>query len=85
MSNPIQDYGWEAQPRSFEALLASRVAPRKAEPVKINDIKVPNTKLARDVAEYTRKEYEEQTFNHCMRVFYYGNPPSNAFKVYHDF
>lgn len=85
MSSAIKDHGWEAQPRSLEKLLASRIAPKKAEPIKANDIKVPNTKLAKDVTEYTRREYEEKTFNHCMRVFCYGNALSNPMRDPHDF
>ncbi|KAI9691779.1 MAG: hypothetical protein M1822_007851 [Bathelium mastoideum] len=72
MTNPIKDYGWEAVPRSFERLLASRPEIKKAEPVKVEDIKVPDTQLAKSVVDYARRELREETFNHSMRVFYYG-------------
>ena len=74
MTSPIKDYGWEPVPRSFEQLLASRIEIKKAEPLKVEDIKLPNTKLAGDIIEYARKELPAETFNHSMRVFYYGMP-----------
>ena len=72
MSNPLKDYGWESVPRSFETLLASRPEIKKAEPVKVEEIEFPDTKLAKAVVEYAQKELPEPTFNHSKRVFYYG-------------
>ncbi|KAL9062160.1 MAG: hypothetical protein Q9157_009173 [Trypethelium eluteriae] len=73
MSNPIKDYGWEPVPRSFNQLLATRPEQnKKAEPIQVDSIELPETKLAQDILDYARKELSEPTFNHSMRVYYYG-------------
>ncbi|KAI9698840.1 MAG: hypothetical protein M1820_007347 [Bogoriella megaspora] len=75
-SNPTKDYGWEAQPRSFSKLLTSRSDKKPSTPlppIKVADIKLPDTPLAKEVTSYARRELREETFNHSMRVYYYGN------------
>lgn len=86
MSNPIKDFGWEPVPRSFETLLGSRKEVKKAEPIKVDEIELPNTKLAQEIIDYAKKELPEPTFNHSKRVFYYGIPClvlSSSFRLFH--
>ena len=66
--------GWSAVPRSQVKLLAELENP---EPVKISvdDIPVPNSDIAKKTLEYAKKELPEKTFNHSMRVWYYGKLP----------
>jgi len=77
MSNPAIDaYGWTAVPRKQETLLAfagskaSSAGPPK--PISVSSIQVPSSSLAKQVHEYAQKELSIQTFNHSMRVYYYG-------------
>lgn len=72
MTDPVRDYGWTALTRDLDALLASLPDKTLATPVKVDDIKLPDTEVARQTLEYARKELPEQTFNHSMRVWYYG-------------
>ncbi|KAH0566343.1 hypothetical protein GP486_000249 [Trichoglossum hirsutum] len=72
MSNPIRDYGFSALPRDPAVILQGRKNNRNPLPVAVSDIELPDTPLAKAVLEYAKKELREETFNHSMRVFYYG-------------
>lgn len=71
-SDPTTAYGWTAFPRKVEILLASRTEATTPLPVKVADIPLPDTPLAKAIHAYAKKELASETFNHCMRVFYYG-------------
>ena len=45
---------------------------RDPEAVKVVDIEMPDSTLAKEVMAYAEKELGIETFNHSMRVFYYG-------------
>jgi len=75
MSNPaIETYGWTAVPRKFETLLSQSNAESAgpAKPLSVASIPLPDSPLAQAVHEYAKKELAIETFNHSMRVFYYG-------------
>lgn len=86
----LEVHGWTAQPRSFSAFLGDTNALPAPEPQRVDDIPLPSTPLANAVLEYAKRELREETFNHSMRVYYYGtqsiptpnpsnppNPPTN--------
>ncbi|RDL42116.1 Cyanamide hydratase [Venustampulla echinocandica] len=72
--NPaIEKYGWTAVPRDIETLLqqqssASGVAPD----ISASSITLPESAVAKAVLQYAQQELAIETFNHSMRVFYYG-------------
>jgi cyanamide hydratase len=70
----IKTYGFSALPRSTTALLASRVDPKQPTELTVEDIPLPESPLVEKVVEYARRELPVETFNHSMRVFYYGMP-----------
>lgn len=72
MSDPLETYGWTAVPRSQSKLLDS-VKPKPATKITTSDITVPSSPVAQKVYEYAKAQLPEQTFNHSMRVFYYGS------------
>ncbi|TVY48272.1 Cyanamide hydratase [Lachnellula occidentalis] len=78
MSSPPADpsiaaYGFTAVPRSVTALLAlSTASTSPAKPIAISSIPLPSSELARKVQEYAEKELPVETFNHSMRVYYFG-------------
>ena len=74
MSDPstLEFNGWIAQPRSFDAFLVGQKDLPAAKPQRVSNIPLPSTPLADAVLEYARKELSEETFNHSMRVYYYG-------------
>lgn len=72
MADPVATHGWTALPRDTSLLLNGRKNVRGPEPVTVNSVPLPDTPLAKKVLEYAQKELREETFNHSMRVFYYG-------------
>ncbi|KAL9599879.1 MAG: hypothetical protein Q9219_003573 [cf. Caloplaca sp. 3 TL-2023] len=72
MSDNIEAFGWVAKPRDVSILLQGKKAIRDPEPQPVASIKLPDTPLARSVSEYARAELSTETFNHSMRVFFYG-------------
>ena len=72
MADPVKAYGWTAMPRKVETLLASRTDVKPPTPVKVNDINLPDSPLVKAVHAYAKKELAPETFNHSMRVYYYG-------------
>ena len=73
--NPsIAAYGFTAVPRSVTALLSlsTASADSPAVPITISSIPIPSSPLAIKVQEYAQKELAVETFNHSMRVYYYG-------------
>jgi hypothetical protein len=74
MSNPaIEKYGWTAVPRKVETLLQQSEASGPAHPISVSSIKLPDSPLVKVVHEHAKKELAIETFNHSMRVYYYGN------------
>jgi cyanamide hydratase len=63
--------GWTAVPRSFLKGLfdVDQNSPAK---ISVDDVKLPKSDLVTATYEYARKELPEKTFNHSMRVYYYG-------------
>ncbi len=72
MTNPTYTHGWTAVPRDTSTLLNGKKNVKDPEPVTVDSIPLPKTPLAKKVLEYAQKELREETFNHSMRVFYYG-------------
>jgi hypothetical protein len=64
-------HGWTAVPRSQSKIIADLEDPKPANIV-VEDIQVPDSDVARKTYEYAKKELPEKTFNHSMRVYYYG-------------
>ena len=68
----IEEYGWTAVPRDSNILLSMQDKTKKPAPQTVDSMPLPNTPLAKAVMEYAVKELKEETFNHSMRVYYYG-------------
>jgi cyanamide hydratase len=72
MTDPVKAYGWTAMPRKVETLLSTRTDIKPPAPVSVNDVTLPGSPLVKAVHEYAKKELAPETFNHSMRVYYYG-------------
>jgi len=73
MSNPaVKKYGWTAVPRKVETLLQQSEASGPAKPISVSSIKLPDSPLVKAVHDYAKRELAIETFNHSMRVYYYG-------------
>jgi cyanamide hydratase len=74
MSNPaIEKYGWTAVPHKVADLLAQSEAKGPAPAISASSISLPSSPLSKAVHEYAQRELPVETFNHSMRVFYYGS------------
>jgi cyanamide hydratase len=79
MSNPIEKHGFTAVPRSLSKLIANHSTKTTSTPISIADIDLPNTPLATSIQAYAKANLPRKTYNHSMRVYYYGktsSPPS---------
>ena len=71
MTDAITAYGWLAKSRDPKIYLKEKVS-RDPVPQTVDSIRLPDTPLATKVLEYAKQELNIGTFNHSMRVFYYG-------------
>jgi hypothetical protein len=72
----VEKYGWTAVPRKVELLLQQSEASGHAKPISVSSIRLPDSDLVKAVHEYAKKELAIETFNHSMRVYYYGISPN---------
>lgn len=74
MSNPaIEMYGWTAVPRKVSDLLQQSQASGPAPAISVSSTPLPSSALSKAVHEHAQRELPIETFNHTMRVFYYGS------------
>jgi cyanamide hydratase len=66
----MAEFGFVAVPRSQKKLLEGHNKPSPY--CSIDDIAVPDTAVAHAVHEYVKKELSAETYNHSVRVYYYG-------------
>lgn len=72
----IKEHGWTAQPRDPAAVLKGQKNIEDPQPQLVENIDLPDSPLAKAITEYAKRELPEQTFNHSMRVYYYGTTMS---------
>lgn len=63
--------GWAAVSRSFKKSLADVDKNKQAE-LSVNEAKSPSTEVAKKTHAFAKEQLPEKTFNHSMRVWYYG-------------
>ncbi|KAF4631545.1 hypothetical protein G7Y89_g6582 [Cudoniella acicularis] len=71
----IQTYGWTPVPHDLDLLLKqhSEAPSGAAAPIiSVSSIPLPPSELAKKVHEYAKKELPVETYNHCLRVYYFG-------------
>lgn len=72
MSDTIEQFGFTAVPRSLDKLIATQSTRKTSRPVTVDEVEFPDTPLARSIHAYAKENLPRQTYNHSMRVFYYG-------------
>jgi cyanamide hydratase len=71
MAQDADANGWTAVPRSLDQLLQhSKTGNTK--PYSVDEIPLPSSPVAKQAMEYAKQHLPVPTFNHSMRVFYYG-------------
>lgn len=63
--------GWTAVPRLQSKVLAALESSGPAKGL-VQDFKFPQSQVAKATLEYAQRELPEKTFNHSVRVYYYG-------------
>ena len=64
----VEEYGWTA----VSCDPKQRVNTKSSAPQLVKDVPFPSTAVAKATLEYAEAELPSPTFNHSMRVFYYG-------------
>lgn len=72
MSDLIEQHGFTAVPRSLEKLIADQSTKATPTPVSVDEIDLPDSPLAARIQAYAKDNLPRQTYNHSMRVYYYG-------------
>ena len=72
MTTEIEEHGWTAVPRDFKALLQGKPYLKEPTALLVDEIPWPNDDLVTKTQKYAKDELQEQTYNHSMRVFYFG-------------
>lgn len=72
MPTPVEKYGFAALPRDPAVILKGKRNNAEPQPMSIDQVKIPDTPLAIAVRDYVKAELREETYNHSMRVYYYG-------------
>ena len=72
MAEPIDANGWTPVPRSMDQLLA-HVKAADTKPYTVDEMAPRTSRAARAAEEYAKEHLPRPTFNHSMRVFYYGS------------
>lgn len=71
-NNDIALHGWTPIVRDHQALLAGKPYINKPSALLVKDIEFPSDDLVSKVREHAEEKLPGPTFNHSMRVFYFG-------------
>ena len=73
MTTEIEEHGWTAVPRDFKELLQGKPYLKEPTALVVDDIPWPIDDLVTKVQGYAKGDLREETYNHSMRVYYFGN------------
>ncbi|CAJ2510355.1 Uu.00g050580.m01.CDS01 [Anthostomella pinea] len=73
-ADDIAKHGWSAVPRDANAILKGKPYLHKPSALKLADMPFPDDDpVVAKVQRYAKKHLLEQTYNHSMRVYYWGH------------
>jgi cyanamide hydratase len=79
-NDPIAEHGWTAVPVDAEAIFKGRPYLHKPASVLVKDTHFPSDDpIVAKVQAYAKNHLPPQTYNHSMRVFYWGISPPFPF------
>lgn len=73
-NNDTTLHGWTPVVRDHQALLSGNHYINKPSALSVKDIQFPSDDLVSKVREHAEEKLPAPTFNHSMRVFYFGTP-----------
>ncbi|RJE21529.1 Cyanamide hydratase [Aspergillus sclerotialis] len=68
----VEEYGWTAVSCDPKQRANTKPSTKPSVPQLVKDVPFPSTAVALAAIEYAKAELPTPTFNHSMRVFYYG-------------
>ena len=71
----VEEYGWTAVSCDPKQRANTKESTKPSVPQLVKDVLFPKTAVAQAAMEYAQAELPTPTFNHSMRVFYYGMHP----------
>ena len=80
MSNDLDLHGWTAVPRSFSTLLEGKPHLHPPRPDTVPSLGFPTTDpLVVRIHDHAKAQLRKETYNHSMRVYYFGTSPLPPF------
>lgn len=70
--DPVAEYGWSAVPRSHTKVFPASSSSEGPPPLKVSDLPFPDTEIVSKTIAYAKEKLPAETFNHSLRVYYYG-------------
>lgn len=71
-NNEIAIHGWTPVVRDHQALLSGKPYINRPSALLVKDIQFPSDDVVAKVREHAKEKLPVPTFNHSMRVFYFG-------------
>lgn len=72
-ADEIVKYGWTAVPRDASVVLGGKPYLHEPRPMGVDDVPFPwEDPLVAKVHQYVKEQLDEPTYNHSMRVIYFG-------------
>lgn len=69
----VAQHGWTAIARDPQVVLSGKSSLHEPKPLLVKDIAFPSDDaLVSNVQAYAKEKLAPQTFNHSMRVYYFG-------------
>ncbi len=73
-SDSVAVHGWSAVPADANAIFLGKPFLNRPTPLLVDEIKFPSEDpVVAKVQAYAKEKLPSKTFNHSMRVFYFGN------------
>lgn len=71
-NNDIAIHGWTPVVRDHQALLSGKPYIHRPSALLVKNIQFPSDDVVAKVREHAKEKLPAPTFNHSMRVFYFG-------------
>lgn len=79
MADEIAQNGWTAVPVDAAKILQDKPYLHEPAPLLVSDIPFPSDDpVVARVQQYVKEKLPEQTYNHSLRVYYFGEPSRGA-------
>lgn len=73
IDDPVVEHGWTAVPLDADAIFQGKPYLHEPTPVLVKDMHFPSDDpLVARIQQYAKEQLPLQTYNHSMRVFYWG-------------